>query len=387
MSENFAEFDRIIDRRDTGSLKWQRYAGRDILPMWVADMDFAVPDCVLDGIRKRLDHGILGYSVAHPGVSAAIVDYLGEEHSISADPAWICFTPGMVPAKTQAALLAGNPGDALMVCTPSYPPFLNLHRFTQRELITVPLREISQKPLKYSLDFDALEAAVTPKTKMFFLCNPHNPVGRVFTKEELEQVADFCVRHDLLLVSDEIHCDLLLEPATAPHTTALRLTGPIQERLIVLMAASKTYNIPGMSCSFAIIPDTTLRRKFIAAKTTFIAEVNPLGLHATEAAYRHGRPWRTRLQQYLRGNRDLLYNFLQEHAPQIRMPHMEATYLAWLDVRALKLQAPQQHFEHHGLGLSPGPDFAGPGHVRLNFGCPRATLEQALDRLKRAVSI
>ncbi len=382
----YPEFDRIIPRQDTGSLKWQRYAERDILPMWVADMDFAVADCVLDGIRARVDHGILGYSVAHAGVIEAICDYLKEEHQVPAEASWVTFTPGMVPAKTQAALLAGQPGDALMVCIPAYPPFLNLHRFTQRQLITVPLKEISSTPLQYSLDFAAMEAAVTPQTKMFYLCNPHNPVGRVFTAEEVQQVADFCVRHDLLLVSDEIHCDLLLEPETTPHTTALRLTGDIQERLIVLMAASKTYNIPGLSTSFAIIPDATLRRKFLAAKTTFIAEVNPLGYHATEAAYRHGRPWRTRLQQYLRQNRDLLFNFLQTNAPQIRMPHMEATYLAWLDVRAMKLEAPQPYFESHGLGFSPGTDFAGPGHVRLNFGCPRATLEEALARLQKAVA-
>ena len=383
----YPEFDRIIDRSNTGSLKWQRYAGRDILPMWVADMDFAVPDVVLDGVRKRVDHGILGYSVAHPGVLDAIVSYLKDEHEVAAaEPSWIAFTPGMVPAKTQAALLAGQPGDALMVCTPAYPPFLNIHKSTQRELITVPLKEISSEPLHFSLDFEAMEAAVTTRTKLFYLCNPHNPVGRVFTKAEVEQVADFCVRHDLLLVSDEIHCDLLLEPETTPHTTALRLSGPIQERLIVLMAASKTYNIPGLSCSFAVIPDATLRRRFISAKTTFIAEVNPLGYHATEAAYRDGRPWRTKLQQYLRGNRDLLANFLKEKAPQIRMPHMEATYLAWLDVRALNLDAPQQHFESHGLGFSPGQDFGGPGHVRLNFGCPRATLEEALRRFEKAIS-
>ncbi len=382
---DYPEFDRVIDRTGSGSLKWNRYAGRDILPMWVADMDFAVPECVLDGIRARVDHGILGYTVAPASVSEAICDYLLAEHAVAAEPNWITYTPGMVPAKTQAALLAGQPGDALMVCTPAYPPFLNLHRHTQRELITVPLREISAAPLQYSLDFPAMEAAVTPRTRLFYLCNPHNPVGRVFTREEVTQVAEFCLRHDLLLVSDEIHCDLLLEPDTAPHTTALSLPGGIQERLIVLMAASKTYNIPGLSTSFAIIPDATLRRKFQAAKTTFIAEVNPLGLAATEAAYRHGRPWRTRLQQYLRQNRDLLYSFLQTHAPQVRMPQMEATYLAWLDVRALGLEAPQQHFEAHGLGFSPGTDFAWPGHVRLNFGCPRATLEEALVRLSRAL--
>ena len=380
-----SEFDSIIDRRDTGSLKWERYAGRDVLPMWVADMDFAVPDCVLEAVRARLDHGILGYSVAHQGVREAITDYLRDEHGVAADPGWLVFTPGMVPAKSQAVLVAGAPGDALMVCTPAYPPFLNLHRATQRELITVPLREMSGSPLRYTLDFDAMEAAVTERTKVFFLCNPHNPVGRVFTAQEVQRVAEFCLAHDLLLVSDEIHCDLLLEPETTPHYTALRVPGGIQERLIVLMAASKTCNIPGLSTAFAVIPDATLRRRFMAAKNTFIAEVNPLGYHATEAAYRFSRPWRQRLQAYLRGNRDRLASFLAEQAPQVRMPQMEATYLAWLDVRALNLENPQAHFEKHGLGFSPGADFGGPGHVRLNFGCPRSTLDEALRRFASAL--
>ena len=380
-----SEFDSIIDRRDTGSLKWERYAGRDVLPMWVADMDFAVPDCVLEAVRARLDHGILGYSVAHQGVREAITDYLKDEHGVAADRGWLVFTPGMVPAKSQAVLVAGAPGDALMVCTPAYPPFLNLHRATQRELITVPLREMSGSPLRYTLDFDAMEAAVTERTKVFFLCNPHNPVGRVFTAQEVQRVAEFCLAHDLLLVSDEIHCDLLLEPETTPHYTALRVPGGIQERLIVLMAASKTCNIPGLSTAFAVIPDATLRRRFMAAKNTFIAEVNPLGYHATEAAYRFSRPWRQRLQAYLRGNRDRLASFLAEQAPQVRMPQMEATYLAWLDVRALNLENPQAHFEKHGLGFSPGADFGGPGHVRLNFGCPRSTLDEALRRFASAL--
>ena len=380
-----SEFDTIIDRRNTGSLKWERYAGRDVLPLWVADMDFAVPDCVLDAVRSRLDHGILGYSVAHQGVRVAITDYLTDEHGVAADPDWLVFTPGMVPAKSQAVLVAGGPGDALMVCTPAYPPFLNLHRATQRELITVPLREMLEGPLRYTLDFEAMEAAVTERTKVFFLCNPHNPVGRVFTAEEVQKVAEFCLAHDLLLVSDEIHCDLLLEPETTPHYTALRVPGAIQERLIVLMAASKTCNIPGLSTAFAVIPDGTLRRKFQASKNTFIAEVNPLGYHATEAAYRFSRPWRQRLQAYLRGNRDRLASFLAEQAPMVRMPHMEATYLAWLDVRALNLENPQSHFEKHGLGFSPGADFGGPGHVRLNFGCPRSTLDEALRRFATAI--
>jgi cystathionine beta-lyase len=201
----------------------------------------------------------------------------------------------------------------------------------------------------------------------------------------LRNLADFCVRHDIVLCSDEIHADLLLEPELSPHTTALNLPGDIQERLIVLMAASKTFNVPGLGCSVAIIPNENLRRRFRTAKTTWVAEVNPLGFHATEAAYRYGSPWRNRLRQYLRRNRDTLASFLAEKAPSIRMPHMQATYLAWMDVRALGLENPHAHFENHGLGFSNGVDFGAPGHLRINLGCPHSLLLEALGRFEKAL--
>lgn len=380
-----AEFDRVIERRGSGSLKWDRYADGEILPMWVADMDFAAPAEVINALHRRVDHGIFGYSVAHDGVKEAVLDYLQREHGVTAEASWLVWLPGMVPALAQSSACLTEPGGSVLTCTPVYPPFLKVHADTGRELITVPLRQISNDPLKFSLDFEAMEAAVRPDTRLLILCSPHNPVGRVFTAEEMQRIADFCVRHDLVLCSDEIHCDLLLEPETAPHTTALKLEGGIRERLIVLMAASKTYNIPGLACAFAIIPDVTLRRRFQAARNCFIAEVSPLGFHGTEAAYRHGQPWLERVRHYLRRNRDTLAAFLREKAPQISMPHMEATYLALLDVRKLGLENPASFFESHGLGFSNGADFGAPGHVRMNLGCRHDTLLLALARLERAV--
>ena len=381
--DEFTPFDTPIDRRGTGSLKWSRHEGRDVLPMWVADMDFASPAPVLDAIRRRLDHGILGYSVAPPETIDAVLGYLFRTHGVTADPSWLVWMPGMVPGLAMSAAMAGEPGDAVMTCTPVYPPFLKVHRDSGRELIAVPLREDEGR---HTFDFEAMERAVTPRTRLFLLCSPHNPVGRVWTRAELDALADFCVRHDLLLCADEIHCDLLLEPETAPHTTALRLDGPIRQRLVVLMAASKTWNVPGLGLSFAVIPDPSLRRRFQLAKNAFVAETSPLGFAATAAAYRDGEDWRRALCRYLRGNRDRIAEFLAERCPAVRMPRIEATYLAWLDVRPLGLEHPAAHFEAHGLALSNGADFGAPGFVRLNFGCPRVTLEEGLARFAAAIA-
>jgi cystathionine beta-lyase len=381
--DDLSLFDRITERRATGSLKWARYENRDILPMWVADMDFPSPAPILDAIRQRLDHGILGYSVATPDVADAVLNYLLEKHSVRADASWLTWLPGMVPALALCAAISGDSGDAVMTCTPVYPPFLKAHRDAGRELITVPLA--IDDAGRHTFDFDAMERAVTPRTRLLILCSPHNPVGRVWSRSELEGIAAFCERHDLLLCSDEIHCDLLLEPDAAPHTTALRLPDALHRRLIVLMAASKTYNVAGLGLAFAIIPDASLRRRFQAAKNTFVAETNPLSFAATAAAYNHCEPWRLALTRYLRGNRDRLAAFLAERCPSVTMPHIEATYLAWLDVRSLGLEHPAAHFEAHGLALNNGADFGAPGFVRLNFGCPRLTLEEGLSRFAAAL--
>ncbi len=382
-SDELSQFDRPVERRGTGSLKWSRYEGRDVLPMWVADMDFVSPEPVLESIRRRLDHGVLGYSVATAEAVEAVLGYLQSVHGVDAEPGWLVWLPGMVPALAMAALIAGERGDAVMTCTPVYPPFLKVHRDAGRELVTVPLQPGDDG--RYRFDFEAMERAVTPSVKLFLLCSPHNPVGRVWSRGELEQLVDFCERHDLLLCSDEIHCDLLLEPEEAMHCTALRLDDRLRKRLIVLMAASKTYNVAGLGLSFAVIPDAALRRRFQAAKNTLVAETSPLSFAATAAAYRHCEAWRQALCRYLRGNRDRLADFLAERFPQVVLPRIEATYLAWLDVRALGYEHPAAHFESRGLALNNGADFGAPGFVRLNFGCPRVTLEEGLGRFAAAV--
>ncbi|HKB58024.1 MAG TPA: aminotransferase class I/II-fold pyridoxal phosphate-dependent enzyme, partial [Lacunisphaera sp.] len=226
----------------------------------------------------------------------------------------------------------------------------------------------------------------TPRTRLFFLCHPHNPVGRVFTRPELEQVAAFCERHNLLLVSDDIHCDLILDDL--PHIPVATLSPATAARTITLMAPSKTYNIPGLACSWAIIADPKLRASFTRAMTGIVPEMNVLGLAACEAALRDSEPWRQALLAYLRGNRDLLATFITQHLPGVKLTPCEATYLAWLDVSARALPDSGEFFEQHGVGLSDGVQFGAPAgrFVRLNFGCPRATLTEALSRMKRALA-
>jgi cysteine-S-conjugate beta-lyase len=382
MSDVVFDFDAVVDRQGTGSLKWDRYAGKDILPMWVADMDFAVCPAITAALQQRVAHPVFGYTRAYPGPAEAVVEYLKKEHGIEADPSWIVWMPGMVPGLAMASAAVGEAGDDVMIFTPVYPPFFSAPKDAGRGLIQVPLTEVDGR---ITFDLAAMEAALTPRTKLVLLCNPHNPVGRVWTRGELELVVEFCVRHGLALCSDEIHCDLLLEPERSPFTTALALGGEIRKQLVVMMAASKTYNVPGLGLCFAIIPDAEMRRKFTGAKNCFVAETSPLGFAATEAAYREGGAWRQALCAYLRGNRDLIIETLAAEVPEVKVAPLEATYLAWLDVRPLGLAHPMAHFEAHGVGLSNGVDFGAPGFVRLNFGCTRAMLTEGLRRIVTAV--
>lgn len=378
------DFDTVPNRHGTDSRKWRKYAGRDILPLWIADMDFAAPPAIVAALHRRVDQGVFGYGTALPSLSQSVVDHCAARYNWRIDPAWIVWLPGLVTGLNVAAEAIGQKGDAVITATPVYPPFMCAPQHRGRELIAVPLA--LQADGRHAFDWTAMERAVTPRTKMFFLCSPHNPVGRAYTRPELEQVAAFCDRHDLVLVSDDIHCDLILDPLA--HIPVASLSPAAARRTITLLAPSKTYNMPGLTCSLAVIPAAALRQQFVGAMTGIVPEMNVLGYVAGEAAYRDCEPWRQALLTYLRGNRDYLAAFLKEHLPAIRMTPCEATYLAWLDVSALKLADPIAHFEAHGVGLSDGVFFGAPrgSHVRLNFGCPRATLAAALQRMKRAVA-
>ena len=376
------KFDTCPERTGFGSLKWDKYKGRDVLPLWVADMDFVTAPEILEALQQRLDHGVFGYTIPHEAPIEAVINYLDRQHGYSAKASWLNFLPGLVPAINLCCHAFTEPGDSVMTATPVYPPFITAPDYAERELIKVPLCLDGQD--RWTLDIDAMEAAIQAHTKIFVLCSPHNPVGRVFSKEELNALADFCERHDLILISDEIHCDLVFD-TEAKHTLTASLGEQIADRTVTLMAPSKTYNLPGLACAYSVIENTKLRAQFQKTIRGIITEVNCFGYAGITAAYDHGEPWRQALLTYLKNNYDLIYDFIRKEIPEITFRPMESTYLAWLDVSKLGIKDPVKHFEKHGVGLSDGTPFDGHQHLRLNFGCPHSRLEEGLEKIKAAV--
>ncbi len=380
------EFDRVPERRDTDSQKWQKYAGRDVLPLWVADMDFASSPAIIEALHARVAHGVFGYARPVKATTEAVVNGLQRLYGWSIDPSWIVWLPGLVCGLNVGAHAMAEPGDEILCLTPVYPPFMSSPKLQGRVSKAVPL-VLRAADRRWEIDWDALEAAVTPRTKVFYLCHPHNPVARVWRREELQKLAAFCQKHAITVCSDEIHCDLILDPILG-HIPLLVAAPELAATCVTLMAPSKTYNVPGLGASIALIPDPALRQRFSKAALGIVPETTILGYTATEAAYRDSEPWRQALLTYLRGNRDYLVSSLERDFPTIKIEApIEATYLAWMNVTALNLAQPLAQFEAHGVGLSDGAPFgAKPGtYLRLNFGCPRSTLVEALRRMKLAV--
>ncbi len=374
------DFDQQPSRKDIPGEKWGRYAGRDILPLWVADMDFTAPPAVLDALRARLEHGIFGYTDPWPSLIDAVTEGLERDHQWRIEPGWLVWLPGVVTGLNLACRAAGTPGCGVFTATPVYPPFFHAPGNSRRHLVTRPLVEQNGR---WEWNRAATEGAIDERVRLFMLCNPHNPVGRVFSRDELEWIAALAERRDLIVCSDEIHCGLALDPAT-PHLPLAALDERIAQRTITLMAPSKTWNIPALYCAFAVIPNATLRSRFHRAMRGIVPQVNVFGLAATEAAYRDGGPWRAALLDYLRGNRSRVMEAVAR-MPGLRTTRPEATCLAWIDCRAAGLDDPAAFFEAAGIGLSDGRQFGLPGFVRLNFGCTRATLDEALERMTRAL--
>lgn len=380
------DFETCPERRQTDSQKWQKYDGKDILPMWVADMDFKSSPAIIAALQERVAHGVFGYARPVKSTVDTVVAAMEQRYGWRIDPAWLVWLPGLVVGLNLTAQAFAQPGEEILTLTPVYPPFMTAPKNSARVSVQVPF-QLNSTERRWEIDWDALERTVTPRTKLFYLCNPHNPLARVWRREELVRLGEFCVRHNLLLCSDEIHCDLILDDL--PHIPTALLGEEIARRTITLMAPSKTYNVPGLGTSFAIIPDVKLRAQFIRAAAGVMAEVTNLGFTACEAAYRDSEAWRQGLLKTLRGNRDLLLDFVARELPGITIEApVEATYLVWLNVSALNLADPVAHFEQYGVGLSDGAYFASPRgrHVRINIGCPRTTLVEALARMKRALA-
>lgn len=383
-------FDEVIDRRAGDSAKWGWY-GEDVLPMWVADMDFVSPTPIIEALQRRVAEGVFGYGKDPMELRAVIRDRMAQLYGWHIQPEYLVFLPGLVSGLNVVARAIGDVGTGVLVNTPVYPPFLTAPENQQRTVQVAPLarrtRHDSQgRPyLDYEIDFDALEAAVTPQTQLFMLCNPHNPVGRAYTVQELTQLGEFCLRHDLIISSDEIHCDLLLDGAQ--HHPIAGLSPELADRTVTLVAPSKTYNIPGLGCSFAVIPNAGLRARINWAAAGIVPHVNILGVVAAQTAYTECDAWLTELRSYLTANRNLIFDFMQTHLPQIPVTLPEATYLAWMDFGGADLGDPQRFFlENAKVALGDGKPFGegGAGFVRLNFGTSRATLQQGLEQIANA---
>ena len=374
------DFATPLDRRQYPSQKWQRYAD-DVLPLWVADMDFVSPPEVVSALQSRVAHGVFGYGRVTDALHETLCEWSATHYDWSIEPDWQVWVPGVVPALHLAAQAFCSPGQGVMTATPIYPPFLRVAERSGRVAERVMLAEPEVAGGPWCLDLEALEAAITPQTRLLLWCHPHNPTGRVWDERELQALGELAERHDLLVVSDELHCDLILDPSRK-HRPLASLSPALAERTVTLWAPSKTFNIAGLSSACAVIPDPGLRRRFREAAAGLLPDVNVLGMTATQAAYAHGEPWRRELLTTLNAN----LQCLREHVarwPGVAMSPPEATYLAWLDLRDAGLGASPQRdlLETARVALSDGADFGCPGFARLNFGTPTSLLEQALERL------
>lgn len=377
-------FDRIIDRTDTPSLKWHHY-GEDVLPMWVADMDIHSPEPVIQALKDRAEHGVFGYERSPADLREIIADRLQRLYHWTVAPEAVVFLPGVVPGFNLAARAFIAPNEGLLIQTPVYMHILHAADVAGVRSDTMELTQ--QADGRYIVDFDRFEANIRDSTRMFLLCNPHNPVGRVFTRTELETMAASCLRHNTLICSDEIHCDLTFDDHE--HIPIAALDPEVEAQTITLMAPSKTFNIAGLRCAFAVIPNSDLRKQYDNARGHLVGYPNLMGYTAARAAYRGGGPWLEALTEYLHDNRALLIRTLEETMPQIEFVPPEGMYLAWLDCRSLGL-SPDPHtffLNEAKVALNRGADFGpgGEGFVRLNFGCPRSLLREGLCRMHAAL--
>jgi len=372
-------FDQPIDRSASCCIKWDRYAGRDVLPLWVADTDFQSPTEVLTALHQRVDHGVFGYTQPCQALIDEVVDFQKRTFDWEIDPSWLVWLPGLVSGLSVCCRAFAAPGEAVLTSTPIYPPFLKCPGAMERELQTAPLALTGGR---WEFDWDAFRAAMDDRTRLYLFCAPHNPCGRLWERGELEELAAVCAERDLVICSDEIHNQLLLDQGQ--HIPLATLSPEVAARTVTLMAPSKTYNIAGLACSYAIIPDAELRRRFVAAAAMIVPHPNLMGYAAALAAYRHGGEWLEAQLDYLREARDMVQAAVDD-LPGVSMTHIEATYLAWIDCRELGLERTAEYFEDFGLGFQAGREFGLPGFVRWNLGTTHANTREAIARFRRAI--
>jgi cysteine-S-conjugate beta-lyase len=377
--DDAAAFDAPVERAGTWSLRWDRYAGRDVIPLWVADSDFRAPRAVVEALQQRAAHGVFGYTNAPEELRAAIVERMRARYGWRIEPGWIVFIPGVVPGLHLAARKLVPPDGHVLGPTPAYQHFKRAAELAPRPYTGVALVLQSGR---WVLDEDALARALRSETKLFFLCNPQNPGGTVFRRDELQRIAERT--RDVLIVSDEIHCDLVLERGLA-HVPIASLAPEISRRTVTLMSPNKAFNFPSAGCAWAIIEDAGLRKTFsVDVIGHALHSPSVFGYEAALAAYRGGAGWLAAQIEYLRGNRELVEHTLGA-TPGLQLAHVEATYLAWIDCASLAPHDAYELFLRHGVALSPGAQFGDARFARLNFGTQRATLARALERMRAAV--
>jgi cystathionine beta-lyase len=353
---------------------------KGVLPMWVADMDFKAPPVILNALEERIRHGVFGYSLPEEGLPRVMVEAMKDRYGYDIKEEWIVWLPGLETALTLASQSVGADGGKTLCFSPIYPPFYTGPKKAKREAIRLPFDLIDDEWL---VPWDKFEQYLSdPEMKLLLLCNPHNPVGKVFKRWELEKIAELCLKYDVKICSDEVHGDLILNGE--PHLPIASLSEEVAKQTITLMAPSKTYNVAGLGCGFAVIADEKLRQSFRLSMRSITPGINPLGFTACRVAYQLAEPWRLALIDYLKSNSLYLSERLND-LPGVAMVNPQATYLGWLNCEELAVADPGRFFKGHRIGLSSGLPFGHARYVRINFGCPRSTLKEGLDRMEKAI--
>jgi cystathionine beta-lyase len=383
-------FDEPARREGTSCIKYdlrkETFGVADVIPMWVADMDFNTPDFIINALSKRLEHEILGYSFRPPEYFSSIIDWSEKRHNWKIEKDWICFSPGIVPALNFCTLAFTHPGDSIIVQPPVYFPFFSAVESHGRKLIYNQLKESGGN---WAMDFENLRNCIEEKTKMIFLSNPHNPLGRVWFPDELSEFVDICLKNNILIVSDEIHCDLVLPGFK--HTPLAKLSGEAAEITITCLAPSKTFNLAGLSTSSVIISNPALRKPFNSVvEKLHLGNGNIFGSFASIAAYSKGADWLDELLKYLNQNVEYVLAFCRNRIPEIIPLRTEATYMIWLDCRSFGITGKEmQNFfvSKAGVGMNEGSTFGpgGEGYMRMNVACPLRTVIKALDQIEKAI--
>jgi cystathionine beta-lyase len=387
------DFDKVIDRRNTHSFKWdmaEKLVGeKDVLPLWVADMDFQSPSPVIEAIKQKAEHGIFGYTAIPDSCYEAVIGWMKKRHNWGVKKEQILFTPGVVPVLHWSVMAYTHPGDKVIIQPPVYPPFFKAAKINGCQAVESPLKYENGR---YIMDFEKLEEQFDSRTKLFILCSPHNPVGRVWKQEELTRLGELCLKHNVIICSDEIHSDLVFKDTT--HIPTASLSEEIAQITVTCSAPNKTFNLPGFGPGFVIIPDKQLFQSFANVQRNVGNDPelgNLFGILATEIAYTHGEEWLDQVLDYLQDNLDFLMEYIERNIPRIKAIRPEGTYLVWLDCQELHMNDTELKkfmLKHARVWLNDGPTFgrSGSGFQRINIACSRSILKEALRRIKQAVN-